>query len=86
MRRVLYAREAFPVKHEVLRATCADSARESWKSNRETGNLAADRLELSVGVLGPITNDPGPGSIKIRRPMSATLGQMVPSEPRWSLL
>jgi hypothetical protein len=86
VRRVLYAREAFPVKHEVLRATCADSARESWKANRETGNLAADRIELSAGVLGPNTNDPDPESIKIRRPVSATLGQMVLSEPRWSLL
>ena len=30
VRRVLDAREAFPVKHEVLRATYADSARESF--------------------------------------------------------
>ena len=86
MRRVLYAREAFSVKHEVLRATCADSARESWKANRETGNLAADRIELSAGVLGPSTNDPDSGSIEIRRPVSATLGQMVLSEPQWTLL
>ena len=57
VRRVLDAREAFPVKHEVLRATYADSARETWSSIGESENLAADRLEVSVDVLGSSTND-----------------------------
>ena len=50
VRRVLDAREAFPVKHEVLRATYADSARESCKVIGESGNLSADRLEMSSSV------------------------------------
>ena len=50
VRAVLDAREAFPVKHEVLRATYADSARESCKVIGESGNLSADRLEMSSSV------------------------------------
>ena len=71
VRRVLDAREAFPVKHEVLRATYADLARESCISNRASVNLAADRLEVSLAGLGSSTNEPEAGSIEIRRPVIA---------------
>jgi hypothetical protein len=85
VRRVLYAREAFPVMHEVLRATYADSGARRLELNRASVNLAADRLEVSADILGPSTNDPACRRYKIRRPVSATIGQRVLSEARWSL-
>ena len=56
VRRVLYGREAFPVIHEVPRATYADSARASWTWNTKFGRLFADRLELSLIVVGSGAN------------------------------
>ena len=66
VRRVLYAREAFPVKHEVLRAPHADSARRRLELNFASGKRFAHRLEVSLIVLGPSTNDSEGGRYKIR--------------------
>ena len=85
VRPVLYAREAFPVMHEVPRATCADSARAGCQSIGGSEKRFARRLEVSLIVVGSGTNDPERGSIEIRRPMCASVIQMVRSEPRWSL-
>ena len=82
VRRVLDAREAFPVKHEVLRATYADSARETWHAIGESVNLAADRIEVSLSVVVSSTNDPIQRRYKIRCPMSAFMCQTVRSETR----
>lgn len=85
VRRVLYAREAFPVKHEVLRAPHADSGARRLEPNRESGKRFAHRLEVSPRVLGPSTNDSDPERYKIRCPMSASCVHTVLSEARWSL-
>ena len=53
VRPVLYAREAFPVMHEVPRATSADSGARELKMNAASGKCAADRLDVSSLILGP---------------------------------
>ena len=86
VRRVLYAREAFTVKHEVLRAPHADSARAGCKAIGVSGRLFADPLDVSSEVPGYSRHCLCAGSIEIRCPMSAFYAQTVRTEPRWSLL
>ena len=85
VRRVLYAREAFPVKHEVLRAPHADSGARRFNSNAESGKRFAHRIEVSPRVLGPSTNDPEGGIIEIRCSINACHVHTVRTEARWSL-